>query len=51
MIDYLLEWSISMLMIRLFYMLFGREFEKEDVYLFTVIWGVANLCISLNHHG
>lgn len=37
-----------MVLVGLVYKLFGRSFDKEDVYLFTAIWAVANLCISLN---
>lgn len=43
MLGYIFEWLV--------YKLFGRSFDKEDVYLYTAIWGVANLCISFNNHG
>lgn len=48
MLGYIFEWLILMVLVGLVYKLFGRSFDKEDVYLYTVIWGVANLCISLN---
>lgn len=51
MLDYMLEWLILMVLVGLVYKLFGRVFEKEDVYLFTVVWSVANICVSLNKHG
>jgi len=51
MLGYIFEWLILMILVGLLYKLFGRTFEKEDVYLFTAIWAVANLCISFNHHG
>ena len=47
MLGYIFEWLLLMMLFGLLYNLFGRTFEKEDVYLFTAIWGVANLCISL----
>ena len=49
MLGYILEWLILIVLVWLVYKLFGRSFDKEDVYLFTVIWAVANLCISLKH--
>ena len=48
MLGYIFERLILMVLVGLVYKLFGRSFDKEDVYLYTVIWGVANLCISLN---
>ena len=48
MLGYIFEWLVLMILVGLAYKLFGRTFEKEDVYLFSAIWGVANLCISLN---
>ena len=47
MLGYLLEWLILMVLIGLVYNIFGRVFEKEDIYLFTAIWSVANICESL----
>lgn len=51
MLGYLFEWLILMLLVALVYKIFGKAFEKEDIYLFTVVWSVANLCVSLNKHG
>lgn len=48
MLGYLLEWLILMFLVGLVLKIFGRVFEKEDIYLFTAIWSVANICISLN---
>lgn len=48
MLGYIFEWFILMVLVGLLYKLFGCTFEKEDVYLFSAILGVANLCISLN---
>lgn len=48
MLGYFFEWIILMVLVGLVYKLFGRAFEKEDVYLFTAVWGLANLCTSLN---
>lgn len=50
MLGYLLEWLILMALVGLVYKIFGRVFEKEDIYLFTAIWSVANICVSLNNH-
>ena len=50
MLGYIFEWLILMVLVGLLYKLFGRTFEKVDVYLYTAILGVAYLCISLNHH-
>lgn len=47
MLGYLLEWLILMFLVGLVLKIFGKVFEKEDVYLFTAIWGIANLCVSL----
>ena len=49
MLGYILEWLILIVLVGLVFKLFGRSFDKEDVYLFTAIWGIANLCISLEH--
>ena len=49
MLGYILEWLILIVLVMFVYKLFGRSFDKEDVYLFTAIWGIANLCISLEH--
>lgn len=37
MLGYMLEWLILMLLVALVYKFFGKVFEKEDVYLFTVV--------------
>lgn len=47
MLGYLLEWLILMVLVWLVYKIFGRTFEKEDIYLFTAVWSVANICESL----
>lgn len=47
MLGYLLEWLILMFLVGLVYKIFGKVFEKEDIYLFTAIWSVANICESL----
>lgn len=49
MLGYILEWLILIVLVMFVCKLFGRSFDKEDVYLFTAIWGIANLCISLEH--
>lgn len=49
MLGYILEWLILIVLVGLVFKLFGRSFDKEDLYLFTAVWGVANLCISLEH--
>lgn len=46
--EYLLEWCFFMMLMSIAYKVCGRSLEREDVYLFTAIWGVANICISLN---
>lgn len=51
MLGYMLEWLILMLLVALVYKFFGKAFEKEDIYLFTAVWSVSNLCVSLNKHG
>nr|DAI51529.1 MAG TPA: hypothetical protein [Caudoviricetes sp.] len=51
MLGYMLEWLILMLLVWLVYKIFGKVFEKEDIYLFTAVWSVANICVSLNKHG
>jgi len=48
MLGYMLEWLILMLLVALVYKIFGKVFEKEDIYLFTAVWSVANICVSLN---
>lgn len=49
MLGYILEWLILIVLVMFVYKFIGRSFDKEDVYLFTAIWGIANLCISLEH--
>lgn len=51
MLGYIFEWLLLMLLVALVYNIFGKVVEKEDVYLFTAVWSVANLCVSLNKHG
>ncbi len=46
--EYFLEWCFFMMLMSILYKVFGRSLEREDVYLFTAIWGVANICTSLN---
>lgn len=48
MLGYMLEWLILMVLVWLVYKIFGRSFDKEDIYLFTAVWSVANICVSLN---
>lgn len=48
MLGYIFEWLLLMLLVALVYKFFGKVFEKEDIYLFTAVWSVANLCISLD---
>lgn len=47
MLGYIFEWLILMVLVWLVYKIFGRTFEKEDIYLFTAVWSVANICESL----
>lgn len=47
MLGYLFEWLLLMLLVALVYKFFGKVFEKEDVYIFTAVWSVADLCVSL----
>ena len=47
MLGYLLEWLILMFLVGLVLKIFGVGFEEKDVYLLTVVWSVANICISL----
>lgn len=51
MLGYIFEWLVLMVLVGLVLKIFGENLKSEYVYLFTAIWGVANLCISLNHHG
>ena len=37
-----------MVLVGLVLKIFGENLKSEYVYLFTAIWGVANLCISLD---
>ena len=37
-----------MIFVGLVLKIFGENLKSEYVYLFTAIWGVANLCISLD---
>lgn len=48
MLGYMLEWLILMILVWLVYKIFRKVFEKEDIYLFTAVWSVANICVSLN---
>lgn len=48
MLDYIFEWLILMILVGLVLKIFGENLKSEYVYLFTAIWGVANLCISLD---
>lgn len=48
MLGYMLEWLILMLLVALVYKFFGKVFEREGIYLFTAVWSVANICVSLN---
>ena len=50
MLGYLLEWLILMFLVGLVLKIFGEDFRSEYVYLFTAIWSVANICVSLNNH-
>lgn len=37
-----------MVLVGLVLKIFGENLKSEYVYLFTAIWAVANLCISLD---
>lgn len=47
MLGYIFEWFIFILIVGFIYKTCGLRFGREDICLFTAIWGVANLCISL----
>lgn len=48
MLGYIFEWLVLMIFVGLVLKIFGENLKSEYVYLFTAIWGVANLCISLD---
>lgn len=48
MLEYIFEWLVLMILVGLVLKIFGENLKSEYVYLFTAIWGVANLCISLD---
>ncbi len=48
MLDYIFEWLVLMVLVGLVLKIFGENLKSEYVYLFTAIWAVANLCISLD---
>lgn len=48
MLGYIFEWLVLMIFVGLVLKIFGENLKSEYVYLFTAIWAVANLCISLN---
>lgn len=45
---YFLEWCLFMMLTSILYKVFGHSLEREDVYILTAIWGIANICNSLN---
>lgn len=47
MLGYIFEWVILIVLVGFVYKACGWRLESEDVYVFTAIWGVANICISL----
>ncbi|MGX7102277.1 hypothetical protein ACWOBW_08875 [Gemella sanguinis] len=48
MLGYIFEWLVLMVLVGLVLKIFGENLKSEYVYLFTAIWAVANLCISLD---
>lgn len=48
MLGYIFEWLVLMILFGLALKIFGENLKSEYVYLFTAIWGVAYLCISLD---
>ena len=48
MLGYIFEWLILMVLVGLVLKIFGENLRSEYVSLFTAIWAVANLCISLD---
>lgn len=49
MLVYVIEYFVLLVFIWMLYKFFGFIFEKDDMYLFTGIWSVTNLCIGLNN--
>ena len=45
---YFLEWCLFMMLMSILYKVFGHSLEREDVYILTAVWGIANICNSLN---
>lgn len=48
MLGYIFEWLILMIFVGLVLKIFGENLKSEYVYLFTAVWSVSNICISLN---
>lgn len=47
MLLYIFEWLIFIGLVGLLYILFGSSFGKEDLCIFTAIWGVVSIYIAI----